>query len=450
MKRLIFFLFTLLSFSVAFAQPGSLSQSVYRSRVNDSTAAIAANVSAIAAGYAPIFFNAQASTPHWDMWNGSGYDHVFDFNSGTGGGGDGSLNTLAPNIQTGDYTIQAADTTKIIYMRHASTPRTATIPSGLKVGSIFIIVQDTTAAVTIACTGCDLVGTATLTPKEVSVWHHRETGKYVRLGGSTGTVSDWGDIGGTLSDQTDLQSALDAKVNDTGTETIAGVKTFSSDPLIPDEAYDATGWNGSLEPPTKNAVRDKIETLGAGTPAGSDTQVQFNNSSAFGGDSDFTFTGGNTLNVDFAIVDTEAYDATGWNSDMGVPTKDAVRDKIEGITPVDYTRQALVVSGSTTAMDFNSLTYRNFDITATQSANFSITFSNATNIVESRLTMRLTGTIVITMPSSVVMQNYETINGRWDTIGNNLTLIGTTATPFLLTFYSDGTNVICSASDPTE
>lgn len=77
----------------------------------------------------------------------------------------------------------------------------------------------------------------------------------------SGTVSDWGDIGGTLSDQTDLQSALDAKVNDTGNETIGGIKTFSSDPLIPDEAYDATNWNGVLEPPTKNAVRDKIESL---------------------------------------------------------------------------------------------------------------------------------------------------------------------------------------------
>jgi len=47
----------------------------------------------------------------------------------------------------------------------------------------------------------------------------------------------------------------------TSAQTIAGVKTFSSDPLIPDEAYDATAWNGSLEPPTKNAIRDKFESL---------------------------------------------------------------------------------------------------------------------------------------------------------------------------------------------
>jgi hypothetical protein len=40
--------------------------------------------------------------------------------------------------------------------------------------------------------------------------------------------------------------------------------TFSGDIVVPDEAYDATAWNGSLEVPTKNAVRDKIESLASG------------------------------------------------------------------------------------------------------------------------------------------------------------------------------------------
>mgnify|MGYP001582105580 CR=1 FL=1 len=34
-------------------------------------------------------------------------------------------------------------------------------------------------------------------------------------------------------------------------------------------------------------------------PGGADTQVQFNNAGAFGGDADMSFTGGNTLNVDY-------------------------------------------------------------------------------------------------------------------------------------------------------
>lgn len=53
----------------------------------------------------------------------------------------------------------------------------------------------------------------------------------------------------------------DNVVRNTGNETIAGTKTFSSDLIIPDEAYDATNWNGVLEPPTKNAVRDKLVAL---------------------------------------------------------------------------------------------------------------------------------------------------------------------------------------------
>jgi hypothetical protein len=37
--------------------------------------------------------------------------------------------------------------------------------------------------------------------------------------------------------------------------------TVSGDVSVPDEAYDATSWNGSLEVPTKNAIRDKIESI---------------------------------------------------------------------------------------------------------------------------------------------------------------------------------------------
>lgn len=67
----------------------------------------------------------------------------------------------------------------------------------------------------------------------------------------------------TLLDDADAATARATlgAVGLTGNETVAGVKTFSSDPLIPDEAYSAVDWNGVLEPPTKNAVRDAIEAL---------------------------------------------------------------------------------------------------------------------------------------------------------------------------------------------
>jgi hypothetical protein len=51
-----------------------------------------------------------------------------------------------------------------------------------------------------------------------------------KSGGETGVV-DWGDIGGTLSNQTDLQNALNSKVNDTG-DTMTGNLVFTNASII--------------------------------------------------------------------------------------------------------------------------------------------------------------------------------------------------------------------------
>lgn len=63
-----------------------------------------------------------------------------------------------------------------------------------------------------------------------------------------------------ISNSSQVDATLFVKLAGSVNETITGVKTFASDPIIPDEAY-GSGWNGVLEPPTKNAVYDKIETL---------------------------------------------------------------------------------------------------------------------------------------------------------------------------------------------
>ena len=75
---------------------------------------------------------------------------------------------------------------------------------------------------------------------------------------SSGDINDSGT--GTIIVGNSPIALNTSTVNMSGNQTVAGVKTFSSDPLIPDEAY-GSGWNGVLEPPTKNAVYDKIETL---------------------------------------------------------------------------------------------------------------------------------------------------------------------------------------------
>jgi hypothetical protein len=64
---------------------------------------------------------------------------------------------------------------------------------------------------------------------------------------------------------------------------------FTGDVSVPDDAYNATTWDGNFEVPTKNALRDKFESLSGTSPGGSDTQIQFNDGGVFAGDSKLTF-----------------------------------------------------------------------------------------------------------------------------------------------------------------
>ncbi len=121
MKKLLLSLILVASFLVSFAQSGSVSYSGVFTRVNDSTAYITAAATKHAQGYADWFFNNQAVNPHFDIWNGSSYTHVFDFNTGSGGGGSGGTNNiLRPNIKTSSFTLAATDTSSMIVLDAAS------------------------------------------------------------------------------------------------------------------------------------------------------------------------------------------------------------------------------------------------------------------------------------------------------------------------------------------
>ncbi len=80
-------------------------------------------------------------------------------------------------------------------------------------------------------------------------------------------TSDTAVLGSTLLMWSDLFLASGAVINfNAGNATLthsAGLLTSNVDIAVPDEAY-GVGWNGSTEVPTKNAVYDKIETLGGG------------------------------------------------------------------------------------------------------------------------------------------------------------------------------------------
>lgn len=79
MKKYLILILSLISLS-AIAQQGSLSQSVYRSRVNDSTTVNGAT----SQGYGYFFWNNQKAVPSWQFWNGTS---LVDWNPSTSGGG---------------------------------------------------------------------------------------------------------------------------------------------------------------------------------------------------------------------------------------------------------------------------------------------------------------------------------------------------------------------------
>src|SRR5689334_11112102 len=60
--------------------------------------------------------------------------------------------------------------------------------------------------------------------------------------------------------------ALVSDIDTSGLASLAGA-TFTGAVDVPDDPYDATGWNGNTGVPTKNAIRDKIESLGGGGDA---------------------------------------------------------------------------------------------------------------------------------------------------------------------------------------
>lgn len=105
-----------------------------------------------------------------------------------------------------------------------------------------------------------------------------EGGAVDSVNGQTGVVVlTKSDVGLSLADNTadidkpistaqqtglNLKSNNSEVVHNTTDEEIGGIKTFTSAPVIPDEAY-SSDWDGQLEPTTKNAVYDKIEALSA-------------------------------------------------------------------------------------------------------------------------------------------------------------------------------------------
>ena len=99
---------------------------------------------------------------------------------------------------------------------------------------------------------------------------------------------------------------------------------------LADDPYDATGWNGSFEVPTKNAIRDKIETMGGGgiSAVVDDTTPQL------GGDLDLnTFKVGAATAADLTKLNALTATSTELNYVDGV-TSD-IQTQFSGKQPLD-------------------------------------------------------------------------------------------------------------------
>lgn len=161
-----------------------------------------------------------------------------------------------------------------------------------------------------------------------------------------------------------------------------------------------------------------VPTGGGATAAGSTGNVQYK--SAGGGlqaEAAFSYDSAtNTLDVDVLTVDTEAYDATGWNGDLTVPTKDAIRDKLESTFTID--QASVSTAGGTITLDLNSQIQRSFVGSATFSSAKVLALSNVLTTagvpVYFHFFFEITNVAAeLTMPSDFLMSSSDFDGTDW-------------------------------------
>lgn len=105
MKKLLLIFYILICSLIAFGQSGSLSQSVYRSRVLDSTSVTTPS------GWGLLYFNTQRSPAAWVFSNDNGATWR-ELGSGSGGGGAGTVTSVSGT--TNRVTVASGTTTPVI------------------------------------------------------------------------------------------------------------------------------------------------------------------------------------------------------------------------------------------------------------------------------------------------------------------------------------------------
>lgn len=121
-------------------------------------------------------------------------------------------------------------------------------------------------------------------------------------------------------------------------------QTFTADILVPDEAYDASGWNGSFEVPTKNAIRDKIESMSASSGI-TRTIVSTSGSATMGSSAstDYVYfvTGAHTMSLPAAAGNTNRYTVKN-NHSANITIDTAGAETVEGAASISIAPQESV------------------------------------------------------------------------------------------------------------
>lgn len=243
-------------------------------------------------------------------------------------------------------------------------------------------------------------------------------------------------IGGTGNTNNEtLDWDFETTANQVAVTSPSGVTVLDLDAFditVSDEAYNATTWNGSQEVPTKNAVRDQIESLGASGPT-------WNDEGSVSSTTTIDWTNGDTLEVTLVGNWTPAaptapssnrpltliihQDSTGgytadfssWTTVGDPPTVNAYDDATT-VIPMYYDGTSYVF-GNDSSTQRQSRAPQDL---GTQSGSIAINFNDNVNNGASsdHLKMELTGTTTITSISGVtgrghtlwILTNGNTLN----------------------------------------
>lgn len=300
--------------------------------------------------------------------------------------------------------------------------------------------------------------------------------------------SVWGDITGTITDQTDLVSyiatqlaalidsspstldtlnELAAALGDdpnfaTTVATALGLKaplaspTFTGTPAAPTPSANDNDTSIATTAYVQSELRETRTVTGTGSLVQTDDNslIIFNSATPFNftidqltvgskfswinyGSAAVTFINGSGVTID-GNTTASARSGNIFSSGLIDFSQSATAPKsISGEPGGGGDREAVAVSAGTLTLNVNSQREKNFDLTTTQSGAFTIAFSNTGSWVRSRLTLRVTGAIAVTLPAACIMDTFEVSNGRFVSGTDVLTLTGLTASPFMLEFVPD-------------